>query len=412
MYQMRGPERPVRPDGDLDRPDHPLFAAVLRAGLEGPSGAVVVDLSRVHSVTADGMRGLLDCVRSLHAAGGTLLLAAAPEAVARLLRLTLVETGVRLFPTVAEARRAAAPARPTAPGAGAGAETPARTEAATAAARESELERLRREAADLRGRLRSHPLIAQAQGILLERYRLSSPEVAFSLLKESSQAHNVKLRTLAAALVDVPRPAPGSALWFPGRVRRPAPPLPLLPEAHRGDANRGAVVKRVLYQALETVDSQMGDLQLIDPARRLRMEQHHGFDQEFVDFFDVVGDGETPCSLAAERARPVMSDVATDRVFSDDARTLILSTGSRTVHSFPMTGGSGRVVGVFSLHVDRTGRVLSAGEERLLTQLAAQGGAWLEWHEATVLRDALEHLHQRATRDRGSPSAASGTPHG
>ncbi|MCP9207864.1 ANTAR domain-containing protein [Streptomyces sp. NEAU-Y11] len=403
MDRKRDPERPVRPDGAVDRPDHPLFAAILRAALEGRTGAVVVDLSRVRTVTADGMRGLLDCVRSLRTLGGTLYLAAAPEAVARLLRLTLVGTGVGLFPTVTEAQRAAAaPGSGTAPG----------TERAAAAARETELERLRRETADLRGKLRSHPLIAQAQGILLERYRLAGPETAFTLLKESSQAHNVKLRTLAAALVAVPRPAPGSAWWFPGRVRRPAPPLPLLPEMDNAGANRGAVVKRVLHQALETVGSGMGDLQLVDPARRLRMEQHHGFDQEFIDYFAVVGEGETPCALAAERARPVVSDIATDRVFSAEARDIVLATGSRTVHSFPMTGGSGQVVGVFSLHVTETGRSLAAGEERILAQLAAQGGAWLEWHEQTVLRDALEHLHQRARRDRGTPSAASGPPHG
>ncbi|MBL1100678.1 ANTAR domain-containing protein [Streptomyces coffeae] len=408
MYQTSGPGRTLRPDGDLDRPDHPLFSAVLRAGLRGRTGAVVVDLSQVRTVTADGMRGLLDCVRSLHATGGTLLLAAAPEAVARLLGLTLVDSGVRLFPTVAEAQRAVAPDAPPATGAG----TAAGAERETAVAREAELERLRQETADLRGKLRSHPLIAQAQGILLERYRLAAPETAFALLKESSQAHNVKLRTLAAALVDVPRPAPGSALWFPGRVRRPAPPLPLLPETHHRGANRGAVVKRVLHQALETVGCEMGDLQLIDSARRLRMEQHHGFDQEFIDFFAVVGEGETTCALAAEHGRPVMSDVATERVFSDTARELILSTGSRTVHSIPMTGGSGQVVGVFSLHVARAGRHLTAGEDRMLAHLAAQGGAWLEWHESTILRDALEHLHQRATRDRGAPSASSGPPHG
>ncbi|QKV91255.1 ANTAR domain-containing protein [Streptomyces sp. NA02950] len=396
---MSGPERPVRPDGDLDRPDHPLFSAVLRAGLEARTGTVVVDLSRVQTITADGMRGLLDCVRSLHETGGRLFLAAAPEAVAQLLRLTLVETGVQIFATVAEAQRAAPKAA-----AAVGAET--------ADAPKTELERLRRETADLRGKLRSHPLIAQAQGILLERYRLDGPEPAFTLLKESSQAHNVKLRTLAAALVNVPRPEPGSALWFPDRVRRPAPALPLLPELETGGTNRGAVVKRVLHQAMETVGSGMGDLQLVDPARRLRMEQHHGFDQEFVDFFAVVGEGETPCAQAAERARHVMSDIATDRVFSDAARTLILSTGSRTVHSFPMTGGTGRVVGVFSLHVAQAGRSLTAGEERILTHLAGQSGAWLEWHEGTVVRDALEHLHQRATRDRGTPSAASGPPHG
>ncbi len=91
-----------------------------------------------------------------------------------------------------------------------------------------------------------------------------------------------------------------------------------------------------------------------------------------------------------------MSDIATDRVFSDTAREVILATGSRTAHSIPMTGASRRVVGVFSVHSSQAGRGLTNAEAGILHQLATRAELWLEWHERSVVLDALEDLHQRA----------------
>ncbi|MEV6130701.1 ANTAR domain-containing protein [Streptomyces violaceusniger] len=376
----------LRPDGGLDRPDHPLFTGAWQVGRDRPTAAVIVDLSRVREITADGVRGLLHCARALAEAGAALLLAGADEPVARLLRVALVDGTIRIHDTV-EAALAACGA------AASRADATVRDGGRTAV---PEVIRLHRETVDLRAKLRSHPLIAQAQGVLRERYRLPDPQSAFTLLQRTSQTHNVKLRTLAAALLRMDRPDPDSPLWFPERAPEEAPALPFLPGVRTGEVNRGTVVKRVLSQALEVLGSDMGDLQLADPVSGLRMVQHHGFGREFVDFFAHVGEGETSCATAAARARPVMSDIATDRVFSDTAREVILATGSRTAHSIPMTGASRRVVGVFSVHVSQAGRSLTNAEAGILHQLATRAGLWLEWHERTVVLDALEDLHQRA----------------
>ncbi|GAA1275074.1 ANTAR domain-containing protein [Streptomyces javensis] len=390
----------LRPEGGLDRPDHPVFMGTRQVGRERPGAAVIVDLSRVREITAVGVRGLLRCARTLSEAGAPLLLAAATDDVARLLRTVLVDGTIRMYATVEAAVAACG-------GAAAGPETSA-PDASTrdASTRDvsaphggrtavPEVIRLRRETVDLRAKLRSHPLIAQAQGVLWERYRLPAEETAFTLLKRSSQAHNVRLRTLAAALLRVARPAPGSPLWFPERTRGEAPALPFLPDVRPGEAHRSTVVKRVLHRAMEVVGSDMGDLQLADPAG-LRMEQHHGLGREFIDFFSHVGEGETACATAAARARPVVSDITTDRVFSDTAREVILATGSRTAHSIPMTGASRQVVGVFSVHVPEVRHSLTDAETAILLDLAARAGTWLEWHERTVVLDALEDLHRRA----------------
>ncbi|MGW7691854.1 ANTAR domain-containing protein [Streptomyces asiaticus] len=380
----------LRPEGGLDRPDHPVFMGARQVGRERPGAAVIVDLSRVREITAEGVRGLLRCARTLSEAGAPLLLAGATDDVARLLRTVLVDGTIRMYATVEAAVAASG-------GAEAGADTSARDASAPGGDRTAvpEVIRLRRETADLRARLRSHPLIAQAQGVLRERYRLPAEETAFTLLKHSSQTHNVKLRTLAAALLRVARPAPGSPLWFPERTRGEAPALPFLPDVRPGEVHRSTVVKRVLHRAMEVVGSDMGDLQLADPAG-LRMEQHHGLGREFIDFFSHVDEGETACAMAAARARPVVSDITTDRVFSDTAREVILATGSRTAHSIPMTGASRQVVGVFSVHVPKVRHSLTDAETAVLLDLATRAGTWLEWHERTVVLDALEDLHQRA----------------
>jgi GAF domain-containing protein len=61
------------------------------------------------------------------------------------------------------------------------------------------LARLRSER-DLWRAIDSRHLIGQAQGILMERYRLT-PENAFAVLRRHSQQHNIKLHEIAATLV-------------------------------------------------------------------------------------------------------------------------------------------------------------------------------------------------------------------
>ncbi|OKI02074.1 hypothetical protein A6A06_13350 [Streptomyces sp. CB02923] len=274
----------------------------------------------------------------------------------------------------------------------------------------AEIDGLRREIRDLRGKLLAHPLVSQAQGVLQERYRLPDGQAAFELLKRCSQQHNLKLRSLASAVVSVPRPDDERGLWFPGRTGRTPPPLRFLP-GHRPDTvHRGTVLKQVLHQALAYTDAEMGDLQSVEPSAGLRMEHHHGLSQEFRDFFALVDAENTSCSQAARRQVRVTSDIATDPVFTEPAREMILSIGSRTAHSTPMVAASGRTVGVFSLHLPRAGQQLTRPQATALDGMAGQAGRWLEWHRHTVLMDALEDLHRRGKALRADPPERSPRP--
>jgi hypothetical protein len=260
-----------------------------------------------------------------------------------------------------------------------------------------ELARLRAEVRQLRTRMEGRPLVAQAQGMLRERYALPDAETAFALLQRASQQYNVKLRTLAEAAVSVPRPDSRSALWFPGRARHAEPTLSFEEARTRGvgRGDRSQVLTALLSQTLAVVGTGMGNVQIVDRAEGgLRIERHTGHPAEFVDFFAHVGEEGTSCAKAArEVAQVTVQDVETDPVFTEDARAAILRAGSRACHSVPLTTSSGLCVGMVSAHFDRPTQELTRTQTKALTVVGAEVGEWLAWYDRTVVLDALEHLH-------------------
>ncbi|OAR26987.1 hypothetical protein A8W25_01505 [Streptomyces sp. ERV7] len=265
-----------------------------------------------------------------------------------------------------------------------------------------EVARLREEVRDLRAQVRSRPLISHAQGILQERYRLPDADSAFALLRRSSQRHNVKLRVLAEAVVRTQRPDGPSDLWFPRRTRREPPLLDAVGVEDPGRVNRGAVLGAVLSQTLAITGTDMGNVQISDRAAGgLRIEHHTGLSEHFVEFFAFVGDSGTSCAKAAANvALTTVHDVATDEVFTEEARHTILAAGSRACHSVPLVGPSGACLGMVSAHLERPTKALHPAQAKALAATGRQAGGWLDWHERTVVLDALEHLHtQGRSRD-------------
>ncbi|MCX4999990.1 ANTAR domain-containing protein [Streptomyces longwoodensis] len=66
--------------------------------------------------------------------------------------------------------------------------------------RDAELARLHRENAQLRQAIASHARVDQAIGVLIATYEVSSA-AGFEVLREVSQHTNVKLRTIAEAVI-------------------------------------------------------------------------------------------------------------------------------------------------------------------------------------------------------------------
>ncbi|MEU1075428.1 MULTISPECIES: ANTAR domain-containing protein [unclassified Streptomyces] len=258
-----------------------------------------------------------------------------------------------------------------------------------------ETARLREEVRDLRAQVRSRPLVSHAQGILQERYLLPDADSAFTLLRRSSQRYNVKLRVLAGAVVRTPRPDGPADLWFPGRVRGRPPRLDTVGVDDPGHVNRGAVLGALLSQTLAITGTDMGNVQISDPtARGLRMEHHTGHSEHFVEFFAFVGENGTSCAKAAKNVElTTVHDVATDAVFTEEARHTILAAGSRACHSVPLVSASGACLGIVSAHLERPTKSLHPVQAKALAATGRQVGSWLAWHERTVVLDALEYLH-------------------
>ncbi|MFJ5733010.1 hypothetical protein [Streptomyces paradoxus] len=223
-------------------------------------------------------------------------------------------------------------------------------------------------------------------------------------MQRASQRYNVELHTPAGVLVTAPRPDGPDALWFPRRVRGPEPELTFT-QAHRsGSGSHGAVLKAVLRSTLTVTGTDMGNVQLTDPARGgLRMEQHTGLTPDFVDFFAHVGeDGTSSAQAARDIARVTVRDVESDPVFTEPARRAILAAGSRACHRVPPTTESGRCVGMVPAHMDRPLDGLTTAQTNALGTVGGQAGRWLAWHDRTVVLDALEHLHTLGRAGRGS----------
>ena len=376
--------------------------------------AIVVDLSQVTHLCPASARVLNRLARLQEATGRRLVLAAAPPHVVRILGRFAGEHAVVWADTLHHALAAIPPEPPEEVTAlvsvptGSGAEGPGtagdaedgRTPAALLDGEWEEREQLRRDVRGLRRKLRAHPVISRVQGTLVERYGLDSAEQAFQLLRTTSQRHNVKLRMLAAGVAGAPRPVPGSPSWFPGR--RPTPP----PAVRLGGAggpvqheHQPALLNALRDAAMSCAGTVLANVQLADPVDgALVLEAQHGFDDVFLDHFAVVQDGRSACGQAMfEGRRTVIGEVATDPVYDDESRRVMLGAGSRSVQSTPLIGDRGRCLGMFSTHYTRSRHRHTPAELTELDRLASESAVWLDWYRRTRLLDALEDLHHRAS---------------
>ncbi|MCX5001495.1 GAF and ANTAR domain-containing protein [Streptomyces sp. NBC_00638] len=262
-----------------------------------------------------------------------------------------------------------------------------------------EIVRLREQNADLQERLHAHPAISLAQGVLMERYRLPAPEASFALLREASQRFNIKLHTLADAVVRTPHRPDGPAR-AEDRARTAPPPLPGLRTAGADRTHQGEVLSAALHRVLDITGAGMGNVQLAEGGR-LRMVRHSGLEREFTSFFAFVDSPTTSCAQAAEDRRQVtVRDVATADVFDEGSRRVILRAGSRACHSVPLVNRAGVPIGMASSHHERPLAGFTRAQLHALETTGLMVGRWLSWHRHTVVRDALDHLHATAIAER------------
>ncbi|MET7683359.1 STAS domain-containing protein [Streptomyces sp. NPDC005423] len=360
--------------------------AILEAALAAPGRAdLIVDMAHVTTMSAAGAAVTVRFADLCRAQGRSVRLAGCSPVVLRALRRVRGGASeLECLPSVRAAFgdvRDTAPAEPE-PGRGA-------LHSAVAAAAGGSGEGSRRA-------LLSKPVIAMAQGMLCERYDLAEPAEGMALLSAAAQRYHLKPRWLAAAVTRTPRPRHGSSVWFPGRRRTAAPHLTFTRGADADALSQAEFLDALCAAACEATATDKGDVHLIDPVSgALWLESQRGFPAELWDHFGVVDGGGTACALAARSGqRVVVDDVATDPVYEEEARAVLLEGGSRSLQSTPVLGPDGLRHAVFSTHHTRPNRAATRAGLAALDEIAVQAGTWLTWYRSTRLLDALEHLHR------------------
>ncbi|MGW4529102.1 ANTAR domain-containing protein, partial [Amycolatopsis sp. NPDC004378] len=240
--------------------------------------------------------------------------------------------------------------------------------------------------------LRNRALIGQVLTVLRDRYQLPSNVEAFTLLKRASQAHNVPVRALAAAIQSMR--APTGPAWFPGRARHPAPVMTLRPAAQ----TPAALLSAALDAACAVTMAPRGHVHSVEPlAGGLALEHHHRLDTDLVVGLTHLESG-TASTHAQHTQQPVIvTDVETSPLFTGELCEAILRNGTRAAQSEPILQPDGHCVGAVTTYYDRPDDLPPTAALTELDRVCKETGRWFDWHRRTILLDALEHLHSDAT---------------
>ncbi len=117
------------------------------------------------------------------------------------------------------------------------------------------------------------------------------------------------------------------------------------------------LLEEIVAVAIEITAAHKGNIQLLDDGV-LRIVAQRNFDQPFLDFFDEVHDGQAACGAALRQGgRVVIEDVAGSEVYDDAARKTMLDAQALGVQSTPLVTRSGEILGMFSTHYARAGKI-------------------------------------------------------
>ena len=137
-----------------------------------------------------------------------------------------------------------------------------------------------------------------------------------------------------------------------------------------------AICAQVTGRAIRYSGAQRGNVQLFDQASgALRIAAQQGFEQPFLDFFEVVDDAESTCGTAMiERRLTWVADVARSPIFTGTpGRDVMLEAGALACVSVPVLHRDGSVIAMLSAHYGQP-TAWDGDHERQLRSLAAAAG--------------------------------------
>jgi len=150
------------------------------------------------------------------------------------------------------------------------------------------------------------------------------------------------------------------------------------------------LLEEILAAGIDITAADMGNIQLLDGAGRLKIVAHRGFNASFLEFFDHVHDGFAACGSALKMGeRMIVEDVARSPIFAGTAALdAMLDAGATAVQSTPLISRSGKVLGMFSTHYRRPRRPTQR-ELQLLDLLARQAADLIERKRSEETRGQL-----------------------
>lgn len=241
---------------------------------------------------------------------------------------------------------------------------------------------------------------------------LLDPDSGFAALQKASQTHNVKLRSVAAAVL--------SAEALPKSPRKRPPVLSFSARGGDSQPNRTHVLHDLLHSATELCHADYGAVQLRDPVHGgLIIEGQRGFDRDFLDFFSYIDDSGTACgTTVAERSQTFVDDVATSPIYTARDRDVVLGAGVRSVLSTPLRDDAGSVIGAVTTHFSAPHHSPDDAAASAIQRQADECAHWLTWYDATAMPRIITSVHNAARvakvgesanrpRSRSAPSPAS-----
>jgi PAS domain S-box-containing protein len=160
-----------------------------------------------------------------------------------------------------------------------------------------------------------------------------------------------------------------------------------------GEGSAQALYEKILDAAVALLRSDMGTMQMVDPARGgLRLLAWRGFSDAFAESFEYVGpDASTTCGEALRTGRrAIASDIETcDYIAGTAACEAHLAVGVHAAQSTPLISRGGRLLGLISTHW-RERHEPSEHNLRLLDVLARQAADLIERRRAEeALQESL-----------------------
>jgi len=122
-----------------------------------------------------------------------------------------------------------------------------------------------------------------------------------------------------------------------------------------------AWISESLKSLIHASGANFGNVQLFDSTNQvLRIVSQHGFQREYLDYFETVTEKHVSVSGAALKRtlRVVVQDVATDPLLTTESRGVLLRANVRSVQSTPLVD-AGRLIGMVSTHHCRPNEITS-----------------------------------------------------